>query len=670
MPGYDRFDRVRREMGDAVIRGDMSVTWDPSGKAFYYTKGGKTYAYDIASRKATESKPPEVRVTQVTANRGRPERGRQFASETSPDGKMKAFQRKRNVYLANADGTNEIAVTTEGSVEKRIKYGVASWVYGEELDVRDAIWWSPDSTKIAYYRFDESKVKDYYLAMDILDTQDKLDVEAYPKAGADNPIVDLYVYDLATKQSKRMDVRFDGGNGADIGTYVYEVRWSPDGKELLFNRTNRKQNTMEFCAANPSTGECRVIIRETSPTWTDNSPSIVYVNEDRPGPKRFFWRSERSGFYNWYLYDLTGKLYNAVTKNQFEAERIVRQEAAKGVLFYLARDGEDPYLVQLHRARMDGTDDRRLTDPKFSHTVSVSPDGNSFVDTAETLSEPPTTRLIGLDGKVIETLAQSDLTKFNQLGLKRAERFKFTAADGKTTCYGVLYKPTNFDPSKKYPVAISVYGGPDSSGLGYGGATRFALAPSYVELGFLSAVIDNRGTTGRGRAFKDAVYGKLGIVEIDDQAAGAKSLAERPYVDASRIGIYGTSYGGYASAMAILRHPEVFRVAIACSPVTDWRNYDTIYTERYMGLPWESENKKGYDAGSAMTYADQLKGNLYLYYGTADNNVHPTNTFQLVQALQDAGKSFELMVGPDQGHSEMGFAKILEYFMDKLVLAR
>jgi len=661
MPRYGLYERMNRELPTAVQRGDLQVLWDPSGKKLYYSRGGNSYAYDVIARQETQSPPPQITVSSGRGDRrGRPERGRQFTSETSPDGKLKAFEKNRNVYISNADDSGPQQITTDGNEATRIKNGIASWVYGEELGVRDAIWWSPDSTKVAYYRFDESRVKDYYVAYDQLDIQDTLNAEPYPKAGAENPTVGIYVYDLATKKTTRMDVHFDAGVGSDVGTYVYDVRWSPDGTELLFNRTNRKQNIMEFCAANPKTGDCRVVIREKQNTWTDNSPQIMYLEESRPGPKRFLWQSERNGFYNWYLYDLSGKLYNAVTNDNFEADRIVSVDLASGVMFYMAHDGANPYLAQLHRVHLDGSADSRLTDPNFNHTVSVSPDGKTFVDTEENLSTPPVTNLEGLDGKVIAKLADSDMSKFNSLGLKKSERFTFTAADGVTTCFGKLYKPSDFDANKKYPLVVMVYGGPDSGG----GPERFELEPAFAELGFVVAWFDGRGTRDRGKAFKDTLYEKLGQVEIDDQAAGVKELLKRPYIDASRVGIYGTSYGGYSSAMAILRHPEVFKVAIACSPVTDWRNYDTIYTERYMYLPSEGENRKGYEDGSCMTYAAGLTGHLFLYYGTADNNVHPSNTFQLVQALQDAGKPFELMAGPDQGHSQMSFPRILEYFMD------
>jgi len=320
--------------------------------------------------------------------------------------------------------------------------------------------------------------------------------------------------------------------------------------------------------------------------------------------------------------------------------------------------------VQLHRVGLDGKGDRRLTDPSFNHTISLAPDGRHFVDVAQRIDVAPTTRLMDENGKALDTLAESDLTKFNALGLKRSERFTFTAADGKTQLYGDLHFPSNFDPAKKYPLIVSVYGGPESGG----GDERFEVPNPITELGFLVASFEGRGTSGRGKAFKDAVYGKLGVVEIDDQAAGVRALAARPYVNGKRVGIFGTSYGGYASVMAILRHPDVFHVACASSSVTDWRQYDTIYTERYMGLPWDAENKAGYDAGSAMTYVKNLKGKLMLYFGSADNNVHPSNTYQLVQALEGAGKRYDMQVGPDRGHTSMNSTRMWEYFVTHLIL--
>ena len=261
-------------------------------------------------------------------------------------------------------------------------------------------------------------------------------------------------------------------------------------------------------------------------------------------------------------------------------------------------------------------------------------------------------------------MAKSDLTQFNQLGLKKAELFTFKAADGKTTLYGLLNFPSNFDPNKKYPVLMSVYGGPASGG----NVARETFSPSnpLTEYGFLVVNLDSRAAPGRGKRVLDSIYQKLGVVEMDDMAEGIKSLWSRPYFDKNRVGVYGTSYGGYSSAMLLLRHPQVFRAASASSAVTSWYHYDTIYTERYMWIP--QENKEGYEAGNAMNFADKLTGRLMIYYGTADNNVHPNNSMQLIQALQRAGKSFEVQVGPDAGHSGLRPDRMMEFFIENLVM--
>ena len=658
MPRYDRYEKLRREIAGSVKRGQVAATWAEDSKSFTYTREGKSYRYDLATGKTEETQATTPPPPGGRRNRPGPERGRQFDTAISPDEKLKAISRGNNVYISDANGKNESVVTTEGSKEKRLKFGIASWVYGEELGVREAMWWSPDSSKLAFYKFDETPVKDYFIAMNQVEFQDTLDVEAYPKAGTPNPIVTLMVFDSASKQTTVIDTHF---GQADLGEYVYDVRWSPDGKEVFFNRTNRKQNHMQLCAADPSTGQCRVIVEEKQPqSWADNHPTIRFLEDN----KRFIWSSERNGFQNLYLYDLTGKLLNTITNQPFETGAIVKVDERAKKLWYLARSGNNPYLQQLHVVGLDGKGDKRLTDPSKSHTVTLAPDGKHFVDVAQTISEPPTTTLMDSNGKRVSLIAESDLSKFKELSLKETERFTFTAADGKTTCYGTLQFPSDFDSSKRYPLILNVYGGPESGS----GPETFQTPNAITELGFLVAWIDGRGTNGRGKAFKDAVYGKLGVVEIDDQAAGVKELAKRPYVNGKRVGINGTSYGGYASLMALLRHPDVFQVASASSSVTDWRHYDTIYTERFMGLPWENENKAGYEAGSALPYIKDLKGKLMLYYGTADNNVHPANTLQLVKALENAGKRYDMQVGPDRGHTGINQTRMWEYFVTHLIL--
>src|SRR6185369_9471724 len=465
MPGYDQYQKMSGQIQGSVKMGSLNVKWQDDGKSFDYYKDGKTFRYDLATRTATEAgaAPPDAENPRGGRRRAAGvERGRQFSSADSPDKKFKAVYRDRNLYITDASGGNESAITTDGSEKARIKYGTASWVYGEELGQSYSMWWAPSSKKIAFYRFDESQVPDYYLQLDQTNLQSRIDVEAYPKAGVNNPIADLLIYDVDSKKTVKIDVR-DGKpfDNSVVGHYAYAVRWSPDGTELLFNRTNRRQNIMEFTAANIETGKCRVILREEWPTgWADNHPQITFLKDG----KRFIWESERNGWKNLYLYDLSGKLLATLTNHSFEAGAVVTVDETAGLLYYMARDGDNHMKLQLHRVGLDGKGDKRLTDPAFNHTVDVSPDGTHFIDGAQTHDIPPATRLMDGDGKLVAELAKSDASKFDQLGLKRVELIKYKAADGTTELHGLLHFPSNFDPTKKYPLLVTVYGGPATNG--------------------------------------------------------------------------------------------------------------------------------------------------------------------------------------------------------------
>jgi dipeptidyl-peptidase-4 len=689
MPGYEQYQKMSGQISGAIKSGEIGAVWSADSRSFEYQRDGKRYRYDVATRQS-------VAIGDATPEAGRggrggqagqsPERGRQFASADSPDNRLRALydERDRNLHVVDIASGADTAITRDGSKEKRIKYGTASWVYGEELGQRTAMWWSPDSKKLAFYRFDESPVADYYLQLAQTKLQSEVDTEAYPKAGTANPIVDLLIYDVATRKTTTLDVRsgkpFDD---ATIGHYVYRVQWSPDSRELLFHRTNRRQNALELVAADPETGSVRVVVREDWPTgWVDNNPTMVFLKDGR----RFIWESERNGWANLYLYDLSGKLIVPLTTHTtFEASSLIKVDETTGVLFYMARDGDNHLKLQLHRVGLDGTGDTRLTDVKYHHTVGscmpaaaasgrgggrggascgIAPDNTYFVDVYQTHQTPAATRLVDGTGAVVAELAQSDVTRFNELGLKKAEMFTYKSADGGTTLHGLIQFPSNFDPTRKYPVLIPVYGGPASAG----NTARETFVPpvAAAEYGFLIVNLDSRSAPGRGRRALDQIYLKLGQTEIDDMAEGVNALAARPYVDAKRIGMYGTSYGGYSAVMSILRYPGLYAAASASSPVTSWHHYDTIYTERYMWIP--QENAAGYDAGSAMTYVKNLKGRLMLYYGTADNNVHPSNMMQLIAALQSAGKSFDVQVGPDRGHSGINPDRMMEFFIENLIV--
>ena len=665
MPGYDQYRKVEQERTRMLTQGLLRATWKDGGKALEYLKDGKTYRYDVASRKAeamTEAPAGPQRPARGNRPAGRAfpgrRRGPQGAPVPSPDGKLQAFIRDRNVWISDAQGGEETQVTSDGSEKARVRSGVVPWVYREELEQGTGLWWSPDSRKVAYYRFDESQVPDYYLALDQTSLQSRPGVEPYPKAGAANPIVDLFVYDVATKKAMRLDAR-DGKpfDNSVMGHYLYNVSWSAGGKELLFYRMNRRQNVMEFMAADPETGRCRVVVHEEwLPTWVEQSPTRQFLKDG----KRFVWSSERTGWRNFYLYDLGGKLLATLTNHSFEAVGVVHVDEDAGLLYYLARSGDNPIKVQLHRVGLDGAGDVRLTNMAYHHSVQMAPDGKHFLDIAQTHDSPPMTCLRDADGHLVIELTRGDANRLKQLGLRPVELFTFTAADGVTNLYGMLHRPSNFDPTKKYPLLVSVYAGPATNGA----RETFTPPSALAEFGFLVATLDARSAAGRGKRFLDAIYRKLGGTEVDDLAAGVRALGARPYVDKNRVGIFGHSYGGYASALCLLRYPDVFQAASASAPVTDFRLYDTIYTERYMGLP--QDNKAGYDAGSALTYADKLRGRLLVYFGTADDNVHPSNSLQLIKALQRAGKSFDVQVGPDLPHIPISVGRMMEFFIDSL----
>lgn len=621
-----------------------------------------------------EPKEPPTVTSRSNANRGRrqPARGGQFTESFSEDGKVRAFYKDSNLWLQSGGGEPR-PVTTDGSVAGRIKYGQASWVYGEELDQRDAMGVNPGGTKAWYYRFDERPVVDNIVVLRQATPRPEFEPQAFPKPGTLNPVVDLFVVDVATGTSVPIRVRpgaFDNG----VGHYVYDVHWAPDGTTLMFRRTDRRQKTMEFCAADADTGTVRVLVSESWPaSYYENRLGVWYCDQQPDiGQAAAFkgkalWETQRDGHLNFGILDLKTGGYQPVTANTFDATRMVRLDLVGKKLWYMGRGADNPYFEQLYVVGLDGKGNRRVTDPSINHSVRLSPDGRWIVDVVQTCQDPPVTRLIDLSGKVVKELGRADVSQYLAAGYSLPERIVYSAADGKTLLHGVVRKPRHFDPNKKYPLLVSVYGGPGSP-RGSGFSETFSAYDAATGYGFVRASFDNRGLGGRGKAFADPMYRNMGIVEIDDQAAGAKALVGKGYIDPSQVGVYGTSYGGYSSVMAILRYPDLYTKACSSSCVSDWRNYDTIYTERYMDLL--EENLKGYDTGSAMTYTGNLKGWLMLYFGTADDNTHPNNTLQLTNAFRRLGKTIEVQVGTDAGHSGIDNRRMMEFFIERMGVSK
>ena len=613
------------------------------GKKIQFQAFNKVFLYDLASAKLV-SYEPERSIVGV--------RGRAYGDVLSPDLKRRAFTRDYNLFVKDLDG-NETALTADGTED--LRNGFPDWVYPEELGQYQAFWWSPDSKQIAFMQFDEKPVTKYPIVHDVQPIP-RFELLGYPKPGGNNPIVRLFVVDVATKKIVRLET------GDDLDVYLYRGQWTNDGREFTYHRLNRLQNRVEVFAADPATGQTRLLLADADPCYVDESTELVFLKDNR----RFLWTSERSGWREIYLYDLTGRLLKQVTNAKLPIRGIQGVDEARGLVYFagLEANGTQSHA---YRIKLDGTGYTRMTREPGSHALSYSPTFDFYTDSFSSFDAHPKTTLHRADGKLVRVVSESAPTReFLDLKLVKPEHVLFKSADGAYDLDGLLYFPAHFDPNDKYPLVLSVYGGPGSKGV----TNRYNMSDgnqALAQLGFLVAVCDYRGVSGRGKAFQNLHYMKLGQVELEDHVAFVKALGQRPYVDTTRVGVFGHSYGGYFTCIALLKEPDVFHVGVAGAPVTDWRNYDSIYTERYMRRP--QDNPEGYDKGSCLTYAKNLKGKLFLHHGAVDDNVHPGNTIQLVQALLKENKKFDLMVYPEQQHGIMfpryGESRV-EYFIEHL----
>jgi dipeptidyl-peptidase-4 len=668
MPGYETYAAMEPRLNGAVKVGSITPTWAADSRSFTFLLNQRLFSYDVRTHTTRELDPPPPPAPRGPLASAQPAdtlvlaRGRGAdADVASPDGKWRARSSEMNIWLQPSAGGPGIQVTTDGSPANRVRNGTGSYVYLEEFAVRSPVWWSPDSRRLAWQRFDESRVQDYFLALNMTRTLSQELVQAYPHPGTPNPVPDLMVYDVASQRTIRMDLRGGQPFSDDVvGHYAWDADWTRDGSEILIRRADRRQKIIELAACSAETGACRTVVREERPNAWAQVSDPIFLEDGR----RFIWASERSDFRNLYLYDISGRQIAQLTNHEFDVGEIVKIDERNGFLWYMARSGDNYLKMQLHRVRLDGTGDRRLTDPALTHRAFVSPDGRSFIDVSQAHDIAPTTSLRDQNGREISTIATSDRTEFDRLRLRPAELFTFTAGDGRTPLHGLIQYPSSFDPAKKYPVLVSVYGGPSTSGA----SELFQTPSALTEYGFLLVRLDARTAAGKGRRILDSIYQQLGVVEMDDIAAGIRSLRARPYVDAQRVGIFGTSYGGTTAATVIMRYPDLVQAAVSNSPVVDYRLYDSAYSERYLGLP--QTDAAAYDRAAVLTYADRLRGDLMIYYGTSDDNVHPKNALQLIAALQRAGKSFEVQVGPDRGHTAVDTRRMMEFFIQKLVIDR
>lgn len=553
------------------------------------------------------------------------------------------------MYIKDLATEVETAVTTTGKLNELI-HGSADWVYEEEFSMAKAFEWSPDGTKIAFISFDERQVPEYNMQLwpsNKLYPQDYR--YKYPKAGEKNSIVSVSVYDLASKRTVSVDL----GSQSDI--YIPRIRWTPLPNTLAILRLNRLQNQMQLLYADANTGQTRVVIEETSSTYleAENFDLMTYVKNG----KQFLWASERSGYKHLYLYDIEGKLVGPVTQGNWEVDKIVGiDESGKTPIVYYTSTEVSPLERHLYAIGLDGKNKRKLTTSPGMNRIHMSKDCKYYFCYHASVQQPLSVKLYQLpSNQLVRTLEENQTFQqaAAQYRLSQREFFTFKTTDG-TELNGYLMKPPDFDPTKRYPLLMHVYGGPGSQQVlnTYTSGVNDLWHNLLAQQGYLIACVDNRGTGGRGEAFKKITYANLGKYEVEDQIQAAKYLSSLPFVDKERIGIWGWSYGGYMSLLCLLLGNDVFKLAIAVAPVTNWRFYDTIYTERYLKLP--QENSAGYDNYSPITHAEKLKGKLLLIHGTGDDNVHFQNAIALQNALIAAGKQFDSFYYPDRNHGLYG----------------
>lgn len=564
---------------------------------------------------------------------------------TSPDGKWVAFTRDNNLYAREISTGKEVQFSSDGSND--IYNGYAAWLYYEEILGRNshyrAFWWSPDSRHIAFMRFDESQVPVFPI-YNSEGQHGSIEQQHYPKPGDKNPEVRIGIASVDHPAPLYAD--FD--QRAD--QYFGEPVWTPDGSSLWVQWMPRSQDNLKIYAVDPSSGNKKEIYDEKQKTWIDlDLPNRINFLPDGKG---FILKSDRTGWMHLYFYSMDGALINPVTQGDFTVTDLVKADAEKKWVYFKARK-ENSARTDLYKINLNGKGLTRLTFGNYSHdTISVSPKGSYFITTYSNLSTPWKMALVDSKGKIIRELGDSKGNAFDDYHLSRTEMVRVKSTDGLFDLPVTITYPLHFDPGKKYPVYISIYGGPDHS-MVYDRWHKDVLKNQWLaKEGVIQVSMDNRASGHFGRAGMNYVYRQLGKYEIEDFMDCGRWLRTQPFVDTSKLCITGGSFGGYITCMALTYGADVFNYGIAISSVTDWRLYDTHYTERYMGLP--EENPEGYRITSPQNYLQQYRGLLRIVHGNMDDNVHMQNSIQLIDKLEDLHKHFEFMIYPGERHTLRG----------------
>ncbi len=616
--------------------------WSPKGDALLFVAQGNLYWFDLKTQGGKR----------LTSSKEAAE-----DPKISPDGKTVSFVRGFDLWIVDIATGKETRLTSDGKEE--LLNGKLDWVYPEELDIRTGYWWSPDSSQIAFLQMDEKSVTRYPI-VNFLTYTGESELERYPKAGDANPVVRVGVISAKGGAPRWIDT------GTEKDIYLPRVNWLLDAKRLMIQRMNRAQNKLELLLTDATSGKAQIHLTEEDKNWINVHDNLYFFSDG----KRFLWSSERDGFRHLYLYDLTGKLLKQVTSGGWEVTGVVRVDEKKGVVYF---NGSEKTVLEnhLYRVALDGGPPTRLTNVDGSHGINMSPDAAYYVDTWSTTMAPARQDLYRADGTKALTINENKVAELAEYGLSPVEFLKVKGADG-TELNASMIKPPDFDASKKYPVLVNLYAGPHAQSVRNAwSGSNFLWHQMMAQKGYIIFVVDNRSASARGHVSEVIIHRKFGETELADQLAGVAYLKSLAYVDGSRIGIWGWSYGGYMTCYAMLNGGDAYKVGFAGAPVTDWRQYDTIYTERYMGLP--KDNPEGYKQSSPVTHAAKLKGKLLIAHGTGDDNVHYANTVQLMEEFIKAGKYPEVFFYPGRGHGISDptarlhlFRKVTQFFLDNL----
>lgn len=610
---------------------EASVQWFPSGDRLLVVAGGDLFAVEANGGKW-------IQLTKTAKAERDP--------KLSPDGSHVAFVRDWDIFALDLANGKETPLTKGGS--ETIRNGVPDWVYPEELNLGTAYWWAPDSKAVAYLQFDISR-EPLYPHADLRGERAIAEPQHYPQAGENNAQVRLGVVSSSGGKTNWLDV------GETVRSrLIARVGWTPDATRVWVVRTNRIQNQLDFLLFDPASGKSSVAYRDQDPYWINIEGDPVFL----PDSSGFLWTSERDGHSHLFRYGVRGEKPIQLTHGDWEVTGIACVDAANTRVYFVSSQ-PTPLDRELGRVGFLGGGPasgnplkKTVTAGGGTHRVSMSPGCAYYLDTYSALGTPPETTLHSADGAKLAVFRPASREATDEYELLPSEILSFRGSEG-TLLYGRLTKPAGFDASRKYPLIVNVYGGPHAQDVRNSWA-GMSLDQVFAHEGYVVWQMDNRGTHGRGHAFETPVFHRLGDIELADQRAGIDYLLSRGFVDRTRIGVRGWSYGGFMTVNMMLRAPDLVRAGFAGAPVTNWLNYDTIYTERYMGLP--EDNAEAYRATGMSQHAARLQGRLMIAHNIEDDNVLFQNSLQLIDALETAGKEFDFMLYPQKTHAVGGLA--------------